>query len=94
MERTSYLTAEEVQAAQSLHNRAPYAICSVSKGFFSIARHYGGMTFEGCRYVYMDGHDECVREDVLRLVTKLRKKSGKRLHDATHSAAADLFGTS
>lgn len=78
-ERTSYLTADEVQAAQTLHKRAPYALCSVSQGFFSIARHYGGCTFQGCHYTYMPGHDECVRDDVLRLVTKLRKKqAGKK----------------
>ena len=74
-ERTSYLTAEEVQAAQALHKRAPYALCSVSQGFFSIARHYGGLTFQGCHYTYMPGHEECVRDDVLMLVAKMRKRS-------------------
>jgi hypothetical protein len=78
MERTSYLTADEVQAAQKLHQRAPYALCNVSQGFFSIARHYGGLTFQGCHYTYMPGHDECVRDDVLRLVTKLRKKTASK----------------
>ena len=74
-ERTNYLTADEVQAAeQKLHQRAPYALCNVSMGFFSIARHYGGLTYQGCHYTYVQGHDECVRDDVLRLVTKLRKK--------------------
>jgi len=77
-ERTSYLTADEVQAAQTLHKRAPYALCNVSRGFFSIARHYGGCTFQGCHYTYMPGHDECVRDDVLRLVTKLRKKPASK----------------
>ena len=72
-EHTSYLTADEVMAAQKLHKRAPYALCNVSRGFFSIARHYGGCTFQGCHYTYMQGHDECVRDDVLLLVTKLRK---------------------
>ena len=76
-ERTSYLTADEVRAAQVLHQRAPYSLTNVSHGFFSIARHYGGMTFQGCSYTYMPGHDECVRDDVLRLVTKLRKLKAK-----------------
>jgi hypothetical protein len=75
---TSYLTADEVQAAQTLHQRAPYALRNVSMGFFSIARHYGGLTFQGCHYTYMPGHDECVRDDVLRLVTKLRKKPASK----------------
>lgn len=74
MERTSYLTPEEVKAAHALHRRAPYAICNVSQGFFSIARHYGGLEFQGCRYTYMPGHDECVRDDVLKMVKKMRKK--------------------
>ena len=74
-ERTNYLSADEVSAAtEKLHKRAPYALCNVSMGFFSIARHYGGLTFQGCSYVYMDGHDECVRDDVLKLVTKMRKR--------------------
>ena len=74
MESTRYMTADEVQAAQKLHRRAPYALCSVSHGFFSIARHYGGLTFQNCSYSYMPGHDECVRDDVLKMVAKLRKK--------------------
>ena len=76
-ERTSYLTADEVRAAHTLHRRAPYAVCHVSNGFFSIARHYGGMTFQGCHYTYMPGHDECVRDDVLLLVMEMRQKHGR-----------------
>lgn len=87
-ERTSYLTADEVQAAQALHKRAPFALCNVSMGFFSIARHYGGMTFQGCHYTYMPGHDECVRDDVLRLVTKRRKKPASK---ATALAAQSML---
>ena len=67
-----------MQAAQALHQRAPYALCNVSRGFFSIARHYGGMKFQGCTYIYMPGNDECVRDDVLRLVTKMRKKPASK----------------
>ena len=78
MEQTSYLSADEVQAAQTLHKRAPYALCNVSQGFFSVARHYGGCTFQGCHYTYIQGHDECVRDDVLKLVTKLRKAKAKK----------------
>lgn len=76
-EHTSYLTADEVQSAQTLHKRAPYALCQVSNGFFSIARYYGGLKYQGCSYTYMPGHDECVRDDVLALVTKLRKAKAK-----------------
>ena len=89
-ERTSYLTADEVQAAQTLHKRAPYALCNVSKGLFSIARHYGGCTLQGCHYTYMPGHDECVRDDVLRMVTKLRKKSASKKETPAPQPLLDL----
>lgn len=75
--RTPYLTPDEVQAAQALHKRAPYSITNVSTSVFSIARYYGGMGIHGCSYTYMPEHDECVRDDVLRLVTKLRKLKAK-----------------
>ena len=75
--RTSYLTADEVRAAQVLHQRAPYALTNVSCSFFNVARHYGALTFQGCSYTYMPGHDECVRDDVLRLVGKLRRLKTK-----------------
>lgn len=76
-ERTRYLAADEVQAAQALHQRAPYAITGISRSIFSIARHYGGLTFKDCRYTYMPEHDECVRDDVLKMVEKRRKKRQK-----------------
>lgn len=73
-ERTSYLTADELQAVQTLHKRAPYALRNVSMGFFGVAAYYGGCTVQGCHYTYMPGHDECVRDDVLLFVTKKRRK--------------------
>ena len=76
-ERTSYLTAAEVRAAQVLHQRAPYALTNVSCSFFNVARHYGALTFQGCSYTYMPEHDECVRDDVLRLATRMRRLKAK-----------------
>ena len=73
-ERTSYLTADEVAAIQVLPKGAPYSLCNVSAGYFSVARHAGGCTLHGYRYTYIHGHDECVRDDVLKFVRKLRKK--------------------
>ena len=84
MESTIYLTAAEVQAAQSLHKRAPYSITGISNSIFSLARHYGGMTYQGCYYTYMaPPHDECVRDDVLRVVTKMRKAATKTPAEAS-----------
>ena len=83
-----WLAAYEVQAAQALHKRAPYSVTGIRSGMFSIARHYGGMTFQGCAYTYMGAaHDECVRDDVLWLVTKMRKAEAKA---ATKAVGAQL----
>jgi hypothetical protein len=90
MKRTSYLTAEEVQAAQALHKHAPFALCNVSLHHFSIARHYGGCTFNGCHYTYMPGHDECVRDDVLKMVAKRRKAEAKMATKALMQAVDQL----
>ena len=85
----SYLTEDELQAAMKLHQRAPYALCNVSQGFFSIARHYGGLNFQDCHYTYIDGHDECVRDDVLKLVTKMRRL--KKNSPAGEAVQLDVF---
>lgn len=81
MERTGYLSAEEVAAANTLHRKTPYAICDVIQGFFSVARHYGGMTYQGEHYTYIPEHDELVRDDVMKLVTKIHKQSRRAALD-------------
>lgn len=81
MERTGFLSAEEVAAAHTLHTKTPYAICGVSQGFFSVARHYGGMTYQGEHYTYFPEHDELVRDDVLKLATKMRKEARRAALD-------------
>ena len=58
-ERTGYLTEQEVAAIQTLHRDAPYSIEGISRGFFSVARHSGGMKYQGFSYVYIPEHDEC-----------------------------------
>lgn len=73
----SFLTDDELNAVQHLHRRAPYAITGISQGFFSIARHYGGMKYQDCSYTYVSGADECVRDDVFKLVMKMRRKPRK-----------------
>lgn len=73
------MTASELDALQSsgLHRRAAYAITGVSSSLFSVARYYGGCTYHNCRYVYVQLDDELVREDVLRWLTKWRKRASK-----------------
>ena len=73
MERTSFLTEDELQAAQVLHKNSPYAISGVSGSMFSLARYTGGIRVSGFDYTYLPAHDECVRDDVLKMVKKMRK---------------------
>lgn len=72
-ECTGFLTAAEVMAAQALPKGTPYAITGVSSGMFSLARRFGGITLQGMHYTYIDEHDELVRDDVLRMVRKMRR---------------------
>lgn len=70
----TYLSPDELDAIQSLPRDTPYLIDGISNGMFSLARHYGGITFNGSDYKYFPEHDECVRADVVKYVAKLRKK--------------------
>lgn len=72
-ERTGWLDEAETLAIQVLDASAPYAIAGISQGMCSVARHYGGMTFQGARYIYFPEHDECVRADVVAMVKKMRR---------------------
>jgi hypothetical protein len=73
----SYLSPDELLLIQRLPQDAPYAINNVRCSIFSLALHYGGITFRGRGYEYMPATDELVREDVVRYVTKLRKLQAK-----------------
>lgn len=42
---------------------------------FSIARHYGGINFNGHSYTYFPEQDQLWRDDVLKALAKLRKKT-------------------
>ena len=53
-----------------LHTRTPFGIQGVSMGQFSIARHYGGIEFNGERYTYFPETDELVRNDVVKWMNK------------------------
>ena len=75
----SYLTDEELAAAQKLHQRNPYVITGISHGMFSIARHFGGMEYQGESYLYRPESDECVRADVMKFVEKMRRAARKKI---------------
>ena len=58
-----------------LHKRTPYGIRHVSMTQLSIARHYGGIKYNGDEYTYLPKTDELIRNDVLKWQTKNAKKS-------------------
>ena len=68
------LTNEELAAIQSLPRDTPYQIRNVSHGQLSIARHYGGCSFNGYEYVYDPTDDTLTHNDVLKLVMRGRRK--------------------
>lgn len=71
----TYLTAEEQAFALTFDAKAPAVICGVSQGMFSIARHYGGIKLNGQSYTYFAEHDELIRDDVLKAVSKMRQET-------------------
>ena len=77
--KTSFLTDSEFEALQTsnLPRKTPFAIQGVMNTKLSIARFYGGIRYKGDGYTYMPDGDELIRDDVLKFVTKLRKKNRK-----------------
>ena len=57
-----------------LHQRTPYGMTNVSMTQFSVARHYGGIIFNGERYTYLPRTDELIRDDVLKWKHKQESK--------------------
>ena len=87
----SHLTQSEIDALQlsKLDRDTPFAISGVSNGQLSIARHYGGCTFQGKKYIYMPLTDELIRDDVMKWLEKYRKRQKKQACPVM--AWSDLF---
>lgn len=49
-----------------LDRKTPFGMNGVSRGILSIARHYGGCTFQDRHYIYFAQTDELIRDDVLK----------------------------
>jgi len=64
-----------------LHRKTPFGITGVSNTQFSIARHFGGITFQGDIYVYNPVTDELIRGDVLKWASKQAKRKVKPTGD-------------
>jgi hypothetical protein len=47
-------------------DKSPEKIYGVSQSQFSIARHYGGVMFNGKFYIYDPKEDSLTREDILK----------------------------
>lgn len=52
---------------------APIAYANVTQTQLSIARHYGGCQVNKAHYTYFPNDDLLVRDDVVKLVCKLKK---------------------
>lgn len=76
----SHLTQPEIDALQlsKLDRGAAFLIRGVSSSQLSIARHYGGCTFQGRNYTYMPLTDELIRDDVVKWLAKYRKRQKKQ----------------
>ena len=70
--RASFLTPAELLAISDLPQRTPYVIAPIRGSFFSLAALYGEMQVQGVAYTYMPATDECIRDDVLIRVNRLR----------------------
>jgi hypothetical protein len=57
-----------------LHRRTPYGMTNVSMTQLSIARYYGGCSFQGDSYTYLPHTDELIRNDVLKWKRKQERK--------------------
>lgn len=63
----------------------PDKIFNVSQTQFSIARHYGGITFNGVEYVYNPVEDSLTRADLLKKPKAKRRPKAK-------NETGELFG--
>jgi len=70
-----HITEAEELALQDagLDRQSPFMIRGVSQTQFSIARHYGGVSFSGQNYAYLPATDELIRDDVAKWLAKHRR---------------------
>lgn len=74
---------------------APEEIRGVSRSQFSVARHYGGCTFQRASYAYDPVRDVLIRRDVLarrQKEAKAAERYQRDLDSATEVMAAAMQG--
>ena len=71
----SHITQTELDAlnASNLPRKTPFMISGINLTQFSVARFYGGMSYNGASYIYLPETDELIRDDVVKWLAKLRK---------------------
>lgn len=90
----SYLTESELEALQltDLSRAAPFLIVRVKTTQLSVARHYGGATFNGWHYTYIPTTDELVRDDVIKWVHRKRRFDALKAKAEAVQEQVDIFG--
>lgn len=92
MSKIAFFEPGETALLQHLHSETPYAIRNVSQSCFSIARHYGGCSYNGEKYTYFPPGDELIRDDVFKLV--MQKRRAKKKKPTTKKKAAATLSES
>jgi hypothetical protein len=89
----AYLTESELAALQTsgLDRKTPYVMTGISQSQLSIARHYGGIMYEGVRYIYYSLNDELIRKDVVQWVEKRRRAETKATKEGNRQETEELF---
>lgn len=85
------LTPEEIaMLRERFTSLPPLQIGNVSQTQLSIARHYGGCSYNGHHYVYDPTDDTLMRDDAFRAVMRKRRETEKAAKAAETSG--ELFG--
>ena len=61
-----------------LDRKTPFGMSNVSKTQLSIARYFGGITYNGASYVYNPITDELIRGDVLKWKRQQERKTNTK----------------
>ena len=69
----------------------PERIYNVSQTQFSIARHFGGVTFNNRQYIYIAADDMLIRDDVLRRDKKAERELAKQKREQAEQMQEQLF---
>jgi hypothetical protein len=70
----------------------PDEIHHVSRSQFSVARYYGGCTYQGVSYAYDRSRDVLIRRDVLAGRVRAAKVDAKKKRETDKAAAVDAQG--